>query len=177
MVTYYAAMGRYRLDRLEGDVRFPVLMLGGQEYHVSVAEFMVWSSLLWNILNRDALQAESARAAAVFDCSMDEELFERTLSRLLFRGLVVSGEGETGAEALQDLEDTTPGVIYLDTAEYLLVTEAALDCVDTLRSSLSSSVRVSLWDGEGSVKTAAKYLGIRKDLPKLRDWSAPGQKS
>lgn len=103
MVTYYAAMGRYRLDRLEGDVRFPVLMLGGQEYHVSVAEFMVWSSLLWNILNRDALQAESARAAAVFDCSMDEELFERTLSRLLFRGLVVSGEGETGAEALQDL--------------------------------------------------------------------------
>ena len=103
MVTYYAAMGRYRLERLEGDVRHPVLMLGGQEYHVSVAEFMVWSSLLWNILNRDALQAESARAAAVFDCSMDEELFERTLSRLLFRGLVVSGEGETGAEALQDL--------------------------------------------------------------------------
>lgn len=103
MVTYYAAMGRYRLERLEGDVRFPVLMLGGQEYHVSVAEFMVWSSLLWNILNRDALQAESERAAAVFDCSMDEELFERTLSRLLFRGLVVSGEGETGAEALQDL--------------------------------------------------------------------------
>ena len=103
MVTYYAAMGRYRLERLEGDVRHPVLMLGGQEYYVSVAEFMVWSSLLWNILNRDALQAESARAAAVFDCSMDEELFERTLSRLLFRGLVVSGEGETGAEALQDL--------------------------------------------------------------------------
>jgi len=103
LVTYYAAMGRYRLERLEGDVRHPVLMLGGQEYHVSVAEFMVWSSLLWNILNRDALQAESARAAAVFDCSMDEELFERTLSRLLFRGLVVSGEGETGAEALQDL--------------------------------------------------------------------------
>jgi len=103
LVTYYAAMGRYRLERLEGDVMHPVLMLGGQEYHVSVAEFMVWSSLLWNILNRDALQAESARAAAVFDCSMDEELFERTLSRLLFRGLVVSGEGETGAEALQDL--------------------------------------------------------------------------
>ena len=46
MVTYYAAMGRYRLERLEGDVRHPVLMLGGQEYHVSVAEFMVWSSLL-----------------------------------------------------------------------------------------------------------------------------------
>lgn len=88
-----------------------------------------------------------------------------------------TGRGVDAAEALQDLEDTTPGVIYLDTAEYLLVTEAALDCVDTLRSSLSSSVRVSLWDGEGSVKTAAKYLGIRKDLPKLRDWSAPGKKS
>lgn len=88
-----------------------------------------------------------------------------------------TGRGVDAAEALQNLEDTTPGVIYLDTAEYLLVTEAALDCVDTLRSSLSSSVRVSLWDGEGSVKTAAKYLGIRKDLPKLRDWSAPGKKS
>lgn len=88
-----------------------------------------------------------------------------------------AGRGADAAEALQDLEDTTPGVIYLDTAEYLLVTEDALGHVDALRASLSPSVRMSLWDGEGSVKTAARYLGIRKDLPRLRDWTAPGEKS
>lgn len=87
-----------------------------------------------------------------------------------------AGSGADAAAALLDLENTTPGVIYLDTAEYLLVTEDALNCVDTLRSSLSPSVKVSLWDGQGSVRSAAKYLGIRRDLPMLRDWSTPAKK-
>lgn len=80
------------------------------------------------------------------------------------------GIGKTVDQAIENLEDTTPGVIYLDTAEYLLVAENAQDIVHALRSYLTPSVKVALWDGEGSVQSAAKYLGVRKDLQKLKDW-------
>lgn len=80
------------------------------------------------------------------------------------------GEGTNIADALSDLEDSTPGVIYLDTAEYLLVSENATIYVDALRRYFSPSVKVSLWDGESSVESAAQYLAVRDDLPKLRDW-------
>lgn len=80
------------------------------------------------------------------------------------------GIGKTTELALQELERTTPGVIYLDTAEYLLVAENALDTVNVLRSYLAPSVKVTVWDAEGSVNGAAEYLAVRKDLPKLKDW-------
>lgn len=80
------------------------------------------------------------------------------------------GKGKDVDSALSDLKETTPGVIYLDTAEYLLVSENAIAHVDALRQYLRSGVRVSLWDEKGSIKDASKYLGIRTDLPKLKDW-------
>ncbi len=80
------------------------------------------------------------------------------------------GRGNSVSKALQDLEDTTPGVIYLDTAEYLLVSSDAQSYVEALREYLNPSVMVSLWDGEGAVDVAAKYLSVMEDLPKLKHW-------
>ncbi len=80
------------------------------------------------------------------------------------------GIGTSADTALQKLEESTPGVIYLDTAEYLLLTEEALGYVDGLRQYLNDSVKVSLWDGEGSIEDAAGFLRVRKDLPKLQSW-------
>ena len=79
------------------------------------------------------------------------------------------GEGETLREAVEDLEQNTPGVIYLDTAQYLLLTEATESYAAQLLEFMEAKVRVSLWDGKGSVKEAAKYLDVRKDLPRLKD--------
>lgn len=83
------------------------------------------------------------------------------------------GRGATVDSAHKDLENRTPGVIYLDTAEYLLVTEDAVAYVDAIRKYLHPSVAVSLWDGKGSVKDAAQYLDVRDDLPQLRHWRTP----
>lgn len=88
-----------------------------------------------------------------------------------------AGRGTDVDSALENLEQTTPGVIYLDTAQYLLVTEDAVAYVEGLRQYLHPCVKVSLWDGEGSVQEAAKYLGVRKDLPELRDWKPSAEKS
>lgn len=79
------------------------------------------------------------------------------------------GQGSTISEAIADLEENTPGVIYLDTAQYLLLTKEASRYWKDLETYMRPSVRVSLWDGAGDVETAAKYLDVRKDLPKLKD--------
>ena len=79
----------------------------------------------------------------------------------------VQGIGKTIAEAVANLEQNTPGVIYLDTAQYLLLTEDALEEISQLKDYLHESVFVSKWDGEGGVSEAAKYLSVRKDLPQI----------
>ena len=84
------------------------------------------------------------------------------------------GEGKTVAEAVDDLEENTPGVIYLDTAEYLLLTKEALLYSEELKNYMHPAVRISLWDGFGSVEKAAKYLDVRTDLPRLKDFEPAG---
>jgi len=80
------------------------------------------------------------------------------------------GRGADAKEALQDLEDNTPGVIYLDTAQYLLVTENAARYAEQLRGDLKPSVYVSMWDGKGEISNAARYLSVHGKLTKFRDW-------
>ena len=79
------------------------------------------------------------------------------------------GRGRSVREAVENLETNTPGVIYLDTAQYLLITEEAMSQLEELKGYMFPSVRVSLWDGKGSVETAAKFLDIWLDLPRLKD--------
>ena len=80
------------------------------------------------------------------------------------------GRGASVTEAVVNLEQNTPGVVYLDTAEYLLVSKDAESYVDALREYLKPGVKVSLWEvGEG-VDMAAKYLSEEKNLPKLKKW-------
>ena len=87
------------------------------------------------------------------------------------------GRGSTVSEAVSDLEKQTPGVIYMDTAEYLLLTEDAVQYVQDLRQYLRPRVLVCIWDGKGSVSGAAKYLNVRNDLPQLCDWKISSEKS
>ena len=87
------------------------------------------------------------------------------------------GQGTTVEEAVSDLKKRTPGVIYLDTAEYLLLTEDAAAHAQELRKYLRPPVLVCIWDGTGSVAGAAKYLNVRDDLPRLCDWKPFAEKS
>ncbi|MBR3978374.1 MAG: hypothetical protein IKJ94_01975 [Oscillospiraceae bacterium] len=80
------------------------------------------------------------------------------------------GRGTSVTEAVANLEENTPGVIYLDTAEYLLVSKDAEAYVDALREYLSPSVKVSLWVAGNEVDIAAKFLAEEDNLPKLKNW-------
>ena len=80
------------------------------------------------------------------------------------------GRGATVADAVADLEKNTPGVIYLDTAEYLLISKDANNYVRSLRDYLNSSVRISNWKRGMAVDLAAKYLAEVRNLPTLKHW-------
>ncbi len=80
------------------------------------------------------------------------------------------GRGDSVSNALEDLKKATPAVVYLDTAEFLLVSEDAVTCVEELKNYLKPSVKVCVCAAAGRVKDVAKYLDVHGNLPKLRDW-------
>ena len=85
------------------------------------------------------------------------------------------GIGDTIEAAIDDLEEGTPGVIYLDTAQYLLLTKDAIPYILGIENHLRNSVRVCLWDGKGSLEMADKYLSVKNDLPLLKSLISNGK--
>lgn len=85
------------------------------------------------------------------------------------------GKGLTVHNALQDLKNTTSGIIYLNTAQYLLITETTKDAVEQLRPMLNKSLRICFAESGVDLKEAARYLPVHRDLPKLSDWTPYAQ--
>lgn len=79
------------------------------------------------------------------------------------------GQGSTAAKALQDLKESACSVIYLDTAEYLLIGQNAQNAAAELRPFLKDSVKVGSYHG-GDIMKETAYWEIHGDLPKLKTW-------
>lgn len=82
------------------------------------------------------------------------------------------GIGATVEEALADMQQRSLGIVYLDTAEFLLVAENAQESIDQMQPLLKGSAKVCLWEGEGSVADAAKYVDAHKIGMKLDQWQS-----
>ena len=80
------------------------------------------------------------------------------------------GIGKTVEEALADMQQRSLGIVYLDTAEFLLVAENARESIDRMQPILKGSAKVCLWDGEGTVADAAKYMDSHKIGTRLDKW-------
>lgn len=77
------------------------------------------------------------------------------------------GKGETIQQALENLKKNTPAIIYLDTAEYLLVAESAREHAEQLMEYLKKNVKTGKYAG-GDVREEAKYMDahVESALPK-----------
>lgn len=80
------------------------------------------------------------------------------------------GTGATVKEALEDMKLHSEGIVYLDTAQFLLVSENAIDRITEVEPFLKGSVKVCLWDGEGEITDAAKYMQAHKIGCRLSRW-------
>lgn len=81
------------------------------------------------------------------------------------------GSGVSVDAALQNLKETTPGIVYLDTAEYLLVNADAKALIPDISRCLKDKVKVCYMDGEPDLKMAASYLAVHSPKETLGSWN------
>ncbi len=82
------------------------------------------------------------------------------------------GDGHTIEEAVADLKETTPGVVYLDIAEYLLLEPGCEEYLDELQVWLKGSTLVCINEGVIDLKNTAKYLNAHKPKVSLKEANA-----
>lgn len=80
------------------------------------------------------------------------------------------GIGVSVADALEKMKKQSEGIVYLDTAQYLLVSENAQSHIADLVPFLKGSVKVCLWSGEESVTAATRYMQAHHTGLLLRKW-------
>ena len=86
-----------------------------------------------------------------------------------------SGRGKTAEEAFENLEDTTAGHIFLDTANYLLLSKRAIGAAEGLERYLKPTIRVCLAEREIDPVQAAEYLAVHRPTQKLKDMGSLGR--
>lgn len=85
-----------------------------------------------------------------------------------------AGAGVSVSEAMETMQKKSTGIIYPDTAQYLLVSESAVELIPQMRAYLKGKVRVCLWEG-GDLAEAVKYIRSHKKGVPLQKWK-PGVK-
>lgn len=79
------------------------------------------------------------------------------------------GTGETLDAALQNLEDTTPGHLFLDTVENLILTKEVKFLIPQLKQLLRPGVTVCTAKSELNPETAPEYLNSHTPRYRLSD--------
>lgn len=99
--TLYTAVGRFKKVKTK-DGAYPVVLVNRQEYRMDPQEMAVWSVLNWRLLDAQGVEEYYE---PMFRALMLEERrpLEHCLGRLVTRGLVAAGHGDTDFEALYDL--------------------------------------------------------------------------
>ncbi|MBR4017437.1 MAG: hypothetical protein IKK11_06465 [Oscillospiraceae bacterium] len=80
------------------------------------------------------------------------------------------GKGATVQEALINMKENSSGIIYLDTAQYLLVSQSAQQQIADMQPYLKGSALVCIWNGQGDMSEAVKYADSHKVGGKLKNW-------
>ena len=118
---------------------------------------IILAAMLFAPVDRlDIAKLEPVEAVAVYMDREEVVLETDTGSR---------GRGATAAEALQNMKDNALSVIYLDTADYLLIADGAENEAAQLRQYLKDSVKIGRYAGV-NVKDEARYLDVHADAAK-----------
>ena len=98
----YTAVGKFHVKGSIGSMLCPLVTIGGREFILDMQEMMLWTVLNWRILTEDEIYL-------LYEKKVQETGFmsarsaEECVRRLVQRGLIAKGSGDTGADALYDL--------------------------------------------------------------------------
>lgn len=98
----YTAVGKFHVRGSVGNMRCPLVIIGGREFILDMQEMMLWTVLNWRILTEDEIYLlyEKKIQETGF---MSAQSAEECVRRLVQRGLIARGSGDTGEDALYDL--------------------------------------------------------------------------
>lgn len=100
MMSFYTAVGSYQIRTDEG-AKMPYIQKLGKLYPVSIPEFVIWTTLLWTVMNYDELKLEyDAQMSAAGIKAPD---LDQMLQLLIKRRLIIQGNGYTGTDALYNM--------------------------------------------------------------------------
>lgn len=97
MVEYFVTKGNLAVRNGE-----PYVVADVDTKALSLSEFVLWTSLHWNVMNKESLKAEFDRRMKKYHMCGDVS-FEQTLNRLKTRGLIVSKSDYLAADVLYNL--------------------------------------------------------------------------
>jgi len=97
MVEFFVTKGKLVVRNNE-----PIVEAEGETKALTKAEFILWTSLHWNVMNKESLKAEFDRRMKKYGLYGDVS-FEQTLKRLKTRGLVASKSDYLAVDALYNL--------------------------------------------------------------------------
>lgn len=80
----------------------PLVVVDGDEKALSKSEFILWTSLHWNVTNKESLETEFNKRTKKYGIYGDVS-FEQTLNRLKNRGLVAGKSDYLAVDALYNL--------------------------------------------------------------------------
>lgn len=102
MTKYYTAVGRFMNPSTAYGKLNPTILVGGVECLLDHQELVVWSCLMWRFLKYEEIGKYYEKKTSEFGYT-NERSWQSCLDRLMVRGLVVCGSGETDYDALYDL--------------------------------------------------------------------------
>ena len=102
--TLYTCTGQLQLRPGRAGMQEPVVVLNHREQGMEPTELILWSRLCWRFRDREQLRRDFEAAGQILPPEEQEEAaFDRLLSRLMARGLIVAGKGDSQVDALYDL--------------------------------------------------------------------------
>lgn len=102
MQKYYTAVGRFERKGRMGNMTYPMVIINKREYALDIQEMILWTTLNWQIMDAKALEVACSAKLKASDITPQRSTHD-CMRRLLQRGLVVEGCGETGEDALYAL--------------------------------------------------------------------------
>lgn len=103
MKKLYTSIGRF-CRRGHGNMTYPYVMVSGRECVLDTQEMLIWALLNWRIVEADQVEwLYQASAEETGVGILHHRTAEDCLTRLVQRGLVMEGCGDTGADALYSL--------------------------------------------------------------------------
>jgi hypothetical protein len=100
MMTFYAAIGSYRIKTVDGHKQ-PYIQKLGKLHPISIPEFLIWSTLLWEVMSYKELKHEYD--ALIIKAGIKAPQFDELIELLVKRKLIARGVGYTGADALYNM--------------------------------------------------------------------------